>query len=133
MTSLRVFLAFWIALSLAMPPAFGQSEFGTTLKKKYKLRTVACQACHRPDEEESKETLNDLGKTLAKLIEGKGLSDMLEEAGVSEGEEKEKLKEAVEKEFLEVLKKLDEMPAPSGKKYAEAIPAGEIEGAKPRK
>ena len=36
----------------------------------------------------------------------------------------------VENDVLDSLKKLDDMEAPSGKKYSEAIPAGEIEGTK---
>ena len=115
------------------PPAAAHSQLGTPLKKRYNLRTISCTACHDKEvKEKSKEALTAFGKEIAKLLEGKMVSERIASVKGKPREEREKVLDEIEKEYLEVLDKLDKMTAPSGKPYAEALPAGEIEGTRPR-
>lgn len=130
---IRRFLAAWLACSLVTSPVFGQSELGTVMKKHYKLRSIACTACHNKDhEDKSKDQLTPFGLVIAKLVEGQKITERLNAVKDLE-EEKEQVKEAIEEEFAETVKKLDELKDASGKTYAELIQAGEIDGLKPRK
>jgi hypothetical protein len=106
---------------------------GTSLKKHHSLRSVSCYACHIKDEhEKTKDALTPFGKDIAKLVEGSNVTERLEAADELEKEEEDKVKDALKEEFQEVIQKLDKMIAPSGKTYADAMPAGEIEGTKVR-
>ncbi len=132
-TSIRRLAAFLTVFSLTVGPVLAQSELGTTLKRHFKLRSVSCHTCHLKEEEEkSRDALTDFGKVAAKLVEGKMITERLTAVEGGEREEKDKVEEAVESEFEEALKKFEEWLAPSGKTYAEAIQAGEIEGIKTR-
>jgi hypothetical protein len=125
-----------LILSLCTPLAQAQSVLGTVFKNKYKLKSVACETCHIKTENKDEHPLNDFGKLLGKMVEGKEMSKRIKETIDNENAPeaaKDKLKEELTKEFLEVLKKVDEMKAPSGKTYAEVIKAGEMEGIKTRK
>lgn len=138
----RFFLAVWVSFCIGMPTVHAQTELGTAFKKKYKLRTVQCVACHvksdkgDDDEEEEQEghkkPVNAFGTTLQKLIEGKKISERLLAAKKLGKEEKEKAVKEVVEEFTKALGQLDTMKAPSGKTYKEAISAGEMEGTKTR-
>ena len=110
------------------------SQLGIAFKKKYRLRTVSCNTCHlKAEKKKKRDALTPFGKELAQLLEGKQISDRLEASKKESKEQRDQVKDAVVKEFLEALDKLDALEAPSGKLYAEAIPAGEIEGTKVRR
>lgn len=139
----RVFLALWVAFCIGMPTVHAQTELGTVFKKKYRLRSVQCVACHvksdKSEEDEAKEEaeghkkpLNAFGTTLQKLVEGKKISERLNAAKKLEREEKDKVVKEIGAEFQKALEQLDGMKAPSGKTYKEVIAAGEIEGTKTR-
>jgi hypothetical protein len=128
----RTLLIACLILALCAPTLQAQSVLATCFKKHYSLKSVACEVCHIKTENKDEHILNDLGKVLEKLVEGKEINKRLEELKDREDAAADKVKEEVSKDFLEVLKKLDEMKAPSGKLYPEALKAGEIEGAKPR-
>jgi hypothetical protein len=129
----RTSLVAGLVLSLCAPSVQAQSVLATVFKKYYKAKSVACESCHIKSENKDEHVLNDLGKVLAKFVDGKEINRRLEAIKDREDEEAEKVKEAVSKDFEEALKKLDELKAPSGKLYPEAIKAGEVEGTKPRK
>jgi hypothetical protein len=122
-----------LILSLCAPLAQAQSVLGTVFKNKYKLKSVACETCHIKTENKDEHLLNDFGKILAKMTEGKQMTKRINDNENADEATKDKLKEELTKEFMEVLKKIDEMKAPSGKTYAEVIKAGEMEGIKTRK
>ena len=132
----RTVLAVWMAMSLAVPPIYGQSELGTVMKKHYKLRSVSCNSCHikEADEnaEKSKDKLTPFGQVILKLVAGQQITERLNAVKDKE-EEKEQVKAAIESEFAETVKKLDATKDASGKTYSELIQAGEIDGLKPRK
>jgi hypothetical protein len=129
----RTLVTVWLALSIIVCPAYGQSELGTVMKKHYTLRSVSCNTCHiKEQEEKKKDQLTPFGQVVAKLIEGQKITERLNAVKDLE-EEKELVKEAIEKEFAETVKKLDGMKDANGKTYAELIQAGEIDGLKPRK
>lgn len=122
-------MTIWIAIAFIATPIYGQGKLGTFFKKRYTLRSVTCSACHVKDEE--KDLLNPFGKKIAKVLEGKNVSERIEAAKeLEEEEEREEAEDQIAKVVFEALKKLDAMKAPSGKTYAEAIPAGEVEGTK---
>jgi hypothetical protein len=131
-TTCTVALA-WIGLALCAPPASGHSELGTPLKKKYELRSVYCTACHDKDEKDkSIEHLTPFGKDIARILEGKKFTERIEAAKELERDEKKKVLEEIEKEYIEALKKLDETKTADGKLYKDVLPAGDIEGTRPR-
>lgn len=133
---IRRMFVFSAAFSVTVSPLFAQTELGTSLKRHYRLRAVACNACHlKGDDEEhkSREALTEFGKVAAKLVEGKRVTERLDEVEAADDDEKRKVQEAIEAEFVAALKKLDEMKTPDGKTWSEAIQAGEVEGIKPRK
>ena len=68
-----------------------------------------------------------------KLLEGKDVAARAETLKDLEKEDREKLTEELTKDLTDALDELDKLDAPSGKKYAEAIKAGEIEGTKIKK
>jgi hypothetical protein len=119
---------FCMTIILFTTVAKAERPFGSAMKKHYRLRSVSCYTCHVKGEE--KEVVNPFGKTVGKLIDDKKFGEKI--AIVKEASLKERLKvnEEVEKEFIAALKKLDKLKSPSGKTYAEAITAGEIEGIK---
>jgi hypothetical protein len=119
---------FCMTIILFTPATKAERPFGNAMKKHYRLRSVSCYTCHVKGEE--KEVINPFGKTIGKLIEGKKFSETLAAAKGADLKERLKVNEGVEKEFIVVLKKLDKLKSPSGKTYAEAITAGEIEGIK---
>lgn len=81
--------------------------------------------------EKEKDVLNPFGKKIAKVLEGKNVTERFEAAKELEYEEdREEAEDQIAKVVFEALKKLDIMKAPSGKTYAEAIRAGELEGTK---
>ena len=130
-TATRTILTVWIAIAFAVAPVHGQGKLGTFFKKKYTLRSISCNTCHVKDEE--KDVLNPFGKKIAHVLEGKNISDRLEAAKeLEEEEERDEAEDQVAEVVFEALKKLDAMKAPSGKTYAEAITAGEVEGIKLR-
>jgi hypothetical protein len=113
--------------------ALAHTQLATPLKKRYQLRTVSCAACHAKDQEEkTRDALTDFGKEIAKVLEGKQISDRIAAAKDLPSDQRKSVFAEIEKEYLEALDKLDALPAPSGKPYADAIPAGEMEGTKPR-
>ena len=128
----RTTLVVCLISSLCAPAVQAQSVLGTAFKSYYKLKSVACEVCHIKTENKDEHPLNDFGKTMAKMVEGKDVSKRLDAVKDADEAAQEKVKGEIEKEFKEVLKKLDEMKAPSGKLYPDAIKAGELEGAKPR-
>jgi hypothetical protein len=130
---LRTLVVAGLTFSLVVPTVQAQSVLQTPFKKKYSLKSVACESCHIKTEDKDQHPLNDFGKILAKLLEGKNITPRLNAVEKADEAAKDKVKEEVCKEFLEALKKLDGMKAPSGKTWEEAIKAGELEGAKPRK
>ena len=115
------------------PPVAAHRQLGTPLKKRYELRSVSCNACHMKGKKKAKTDLTAFGSDIAKLVEGKMVSERIEAAKDLEHDEQMKVLDQITKEYTETLDKLDKMKAPSGKPYSEALPAGEIEGAKPRK
>jgi hypothetical protein len=136
----RVFV-FSAAFSLTVSPLFAQTELGTALKRHYRLRAVACNACHLKGENDSddedadhksRDALTEFGKVSAKLVEGTRVTERLDEVQDAERDVKRKVQEEIESEFVAALKKLDEMKAPDGKTWSEVIRAGEVEGIKPR-
>jgi hypothetical protein len=122
-----------LALGPVTGPLQAQGVLGTAFKKKYALKSVACVVCHIKTEAEDEHPLNDLGVTLAQRLEGRNVTQRLDAAENADETAQDKVKEEVQKEFLDVLKELDAIKAPSGKTYPDALRAGEIEGAKPRK
>ena len=125
--------AFAIVLAVAST-AEAHSKLSSAFKKQYGLRTVSCTACHlKESKEKKKDAMTPFGKKLVKLLDGKQVSERVDALKGKEKEETDKVWAEITKEFLEVLKKLDDETAPSGKKYAEAIRAGEIEGTKVRR
>ena len=123
----------WLAAAILVSPASAHSQLGTPLKKKYRLRSVSCAACHLKEErEKSIEHLTPFGKDVAKILKGKKVTERIESAKELDREERDKVLDAIEKEYLEALKTLDKMKAANGKLYKDALPAGEIEGAKGR-
>lgn len=130
--SIRSVLTIWVAVAFIVTPVHGQGKLGTFFKKKYPLRSVTCNACHVKDKEN--DVLNPFGKKIAKVLEGKDVAERIEAAKKLEYEEdREEAEEQIAKVVFEALKKLDTMKAPSGKTYAQAILAGEIEGTKLRR
>ena len=130
--SIRTVLTIWIAVAFIVTPVHGQGKLGTFFKKKYTLRSVTCSACHVKDEE--KDALSPYGKKVAKVLEGKNVTERIEAVKeLEEEEEREEAEDQIAKVVFEALKKLDAMKTPSGKTYAEAILAGEIEGTKLRR
>lgn len=130
----RVFV-FSAAFSLTVSPLLAQTELGTALKRHYRLRAVACNACHlKGDDEEhkSRDALTEFGNVAAKLVEGKRVTERLDEVEEGDSDVKKQVQEAIEAEFVAALKKLDELKTPGGKTWSDAIRAGEVEGIKPR-
>jgi hypothetical protein len=122
--------------SLTVSPLLAQTELGTALKRHYRLRAVACTACHlksENDEHKSRDALTEFGKVAASLVEGKRVTERLDEVEEADSDVKKQVQESIETEFVAALKKLDEMKTPAGKTWADAIQAGEVEGIKPRK
>jgi hypothetical protein len=128
MKSFSLPVLFCMTIILFTPATKAERPFSNAMKKHYRVRSVSCYTCHVKGEE--KEVVNPFGKTVGKLIEDKKFSERI--ALFKEADLKERLKvnEEIEKEFIAVLKKLDKLKSPSGKTYAEAITAGEIEGIK---
>lgn len=127
--SIRTILTIWIVVAFVVAPVHGQGKLGTFFKKRYTLRSVTCSACHMKEKE--KDVLNPFGKKIAKVLEGKNVTERFEAAKELEYEEdREEAEDQIAKVVFEALKKLDIMKAPSGKTYAEAIRAGELEGTK---
>jgi len=127
--SIKTILTIWIVVAFVVAPVHGQGKLGTFFKKRYTLRSVTCNACHVKDEE--KDVLNPFGKKVAKVLEGKNVTERIEAARELEYEEdREEAEDQIAKVVFEALKKLDIMKAPSGKTYAKAIRAGEVEGTK---
>lgn len=130
---LRSMFVVGLAATILVPSALGHSILGSGLKTPYNLRSVSCTACHdKEHKEKSKEALTPFGKDIATILKGKMVSERIEASKDLSREERTKVTDEIKKEFLETLKKLDKMKAASGKPYAEALPAGEIEGTKPR-
>lgn len=136
----RVFVLSTV-FSLTVSPVLAQSELGTALKRHYRLRAVACNACHLKGENDaddddashkSRDALTEFGKVAAKLVEGKRVTERLDEVAEAERDDKKKVQEAIEAEFVAALKKLDELKTPDGKTWSDAVRAGEVEGIKPR-
>ncbi len=122
-----------LSLTLMTPPTSAHSLLGTPLKEKYELRSVSCTACHLQEERvKSIEHLTPFGDDVAKILDGKAVTKRVEAAKDLESAERKKVYEAIQKEYVEALNKLDQMKAHNGKLYAEALPAGDIEGTKPR-
>ena len=111
--------------------AHGHSFMTKPFKARYELRSVTCYACHVKGEE--KDVVSDFGEVLKKLLEGKDVAARAETLKDLEKEDREKLTEELTKDLTDALDELDKLDAPSGKKYAEAIKAGEIEGTKIKK
>lgn len=128
----RSLFAIVAAVSLATPAA-GQSELGMSLKRHYRLRSVACHGCHVKEQAEKTRTaLTDFGRVAAKLVEGKTVTERLDSVEGADKEEKERVQDAIEAEFAQLLKILDELKTDSGKTWSEAIQTGEVDGVKPR-
>ncbi len=121
-------------LVLAVTPmAAAHVYLSTPLKPRYELRTINCAACHQKDvRDKSIENLTPFGSDIAKILEGKDITKRITEAKKLDRAERDKALDAIKEEYLKALDKLDKMKAPSGKLYSEALPAGEIEGTKPR-
>jgi len=131
--TLRIMVIAAVVLGPVTAPLQAQGVLGTAFKKKYTLRSVACVVCHIKTEAEDEHPLNDLGITLARRLEGRNVTQRLDAVENADETARDKVKEEVQKELLDVLKELDAMKAPSGKTYPDALRAGEIECAKPRK
>lgn len=128
-------LVFAVILGSVAAPSdvLAHIQLARPFKPRYELRTITCAACHdKEQKEKSRDALTDLGKDLAKLLEGKRISERIEEAKDFSGDERKEFFETIEKETIEALEKLDKMKAPNGKLYAEALPAGDLDGTKPR-
>lgn len=108
--------------------ALGHSFMTKPFKARYELRSVTCYACHVKGEE--KDVVSDFGQELKKLLDGKEVAARAETLKDLEKEERDKLTEELTEDLIKALDELDKLDAPSGKKYAEAIKAGEIEGTK---
>ncbi len=122
-----------LSLVLFAPAASAHGLLGTPLKAKYELRSVSCTACHlKESREKSKEDLTPFGVDIAKILEGKKVSERVEAAKDLESEERKKVYDEIEEEYTAALEKLDKMKAANEKLYEEALPAGDIEGTKPR-
>jgi hypothetical protein len=135
--SIRSMIALSTVFSLTASPLLAQTELGTALKRHYRLRSVACNACHLKgenddDDHKSREALTEFGKVAAKLVEGKRVTERLDEVEDAERDEKRKVQEEIEAEFIAALKQLDEWKTSGGKTWAQAIQDGEVEGIKPR-
>jgi hypothetical protein len=137
----RFLVAIATVFSLTVSPLLAQTELGTALKRNYRLRSVACTACHLESENgaeddeashKSREALTGFGQVVAKLVEGKRVTERLDEVQDAERDAKKKVQDEIEAEFVAALKKLDEWKAPSGKAWAQAIRDGEVEGIKTR-
>jgi hypothetical protein len=123
-----------VAVTCRLPQASAHSKLSSAFKKNYRLRSVSCHACHLKEaKEKKKDKLTPFGKTLVKLLDGKMITKRVEALEGKSKEEKDRVWADITKEFLAALRQLDAKEAPSGKKFAEAIRAGEIEGARPRK
>jgi len=122
----------WLVGSILAPAVSAHTQLGTPLRKRYNLRTVSCTACHVKDEKESRAALTAFGKDIAKILEGKMVSERIAATQELSREERAKVLKEMEQEYLEALDQLDKMKAPSGNPYVQALPAGEIEGTKPR-
>ncbi len=138
----RYLVAIAAAFSLTVSPLLAQSELGTALKRHYRLRAVACNACHLKGENEtddddaghkSRDALTEFGMVAAKLVEGQRVTERLDEVKDAASDDKKKVQEAIEADFVAALKKLDELKTPGGKTWSDAVRAGEVEGIKPRK
>ncbi len=115
------------------PAAFGHSQLGTGLKTRYALRSVSCTACHpKAKKEKTKDVLTPFGADIATILKGKMVSQRIAATKEMNREDRTKTLEQIKREYLEALKQLDKMKAPNGKPYAEALPAGEVEGTRPR-
>ncbi len=122
-----------MVLTLLAPSVNAHTQLGTPLKKRYNLRSVSCTACHLKEKKErSKDDLTAFGQDIAKILEGKMVSERIAAAKEMDAEQRKAVLAKINKEYLEALDKLDKMKAASGKLYAEALPAGEIEGTKTR-
>jgi hypothetical protein len=118
-----------IMASVLVSQATAENRFALVMKKQYRLRSVSCNSCHPKEQEENtRDVLTPFGKDVAKIVEGLMLSDQVAEVEDATVEKKKEVYEKVDKQFQEALKKFNEMKAPSGKTYAEAIAAGEVEG-----
>ena len=119
--------------AILAPDVFGHVQLGTPLKKRYNLRSISCVACHQPEKKQkSKDELTAFGSDIAKLLDGKMVSERIAAAKELSRQQRKEVLDAIEKEYVEALEKLDTMKTASGRLYSEAIPAGDIEGAKPR-
>ncbi len=101
------------------------------LQKRYNLRLVSCNTCHVKGEE--KDVVNKFGETIDKLLEGTDIPQRIEACKEVDEETKKQMEKVLTEEFTVLLKRLDEIKAPNGKPYGQALRDGEIEGAKPRK
>lgn len=132
-----------VAVVLNSSVVFAQTEFKNALTEKYGFKTVSCYTCHSKKtevtEEEwdkateagsTKKLRNSFGKEFDKHLKDKNVTGRLAEVkGLDPDDEKRiAVEQAVQKDFLEALKVIEAMKAPSGGTYAEALEKGEIEG-----
>lgn len=132
-------------LTAQTPPSLAQTEFKKTLQKKYDFKTVSCYSCHSkksevPEEQHeafkknSKAFHNPFGKEFVKLLKGKEVTKRLADVKKlpSDDPEKKKVIDEVNKEFLEALKTVETLEAPSGETYGELLKTATLSGVKPR-
>ena len=132
-------------LAAQTPPSLAQTAFKKTLQKKYDFKTVSCYACHSkksevPEEQHedfkknSKAFHNVFGKEFVKLLKGKEVTKRLLDVKKlpSDDPEKKKVIDEVNKEFLESLKTVEALEAPSGETYGELLKTATLSGVKPK-
>ena len=124
---LGIILLSWMLSGAACAYTFMKKPF----QKHYDLKLVSCSTCHLKGEK--KDLVNEFGETIQKLLADTDVPAQMQVCKEADEETKDRIKKKLAEEFTVVLKRLDELKAPSGKTYAQAIRDGEIAGAKPKK
>ncbi len=127
LTLLGTFLLSWMLSAPACAHSFMKKPF----QKHYDLKLVSCSTCHLKGEK--KDLVNEFGETIQKLLAGTDVAAQIQVSKAADKETKDRIEKKLAQEFAVVLNRLDELKAPSGKLYAQAIRDGDIAGAKPKK
>jgi hypothetical protein len=88
-------------------------------QKHYDLKLVSCSTCHLKGEK--KDLVNEFGETIQKLLADTDVPAQMQVCKEADEETKDRIEKKLAEEFTVVLKRLDELKAPSGKAYAQAV------------
>ena len=137
----RLALALGCLMLMAMP-AMAITEFNKQWKAKFlsedasaefkrAAKKAGCNVCHVKGKK--KDVVNSFGKEVGELVKDMDITQRIEKVKKEDKEVRDAVREELTAEFDKILDVLGKKEAPSGKTYAEAIAAGEVDGARPKK